>query len=174
MPRDYDWDLESPVDDPRSVDRTLGPKYRDELKELYRVLQLPPKPEGSTDLVTRTDEIDEWEEMVELATHQFDAVPDVAESNHERAEMMFDTGELLVYNLLEEFDDQHAAYYNKFVSERDTNSIGELRDSYEEAYNVIDSINDDDFDIGGNLDSGTAGGELGSSISDSDDLGGSL
>jgi hypothetical protein len=88
--------------------------------------------------------------------------------------MMFDTGELLVYNLLEEFDDQHAAYYHKFVSERDTNSIGELRDSYEEAYDVIDSIDDDDFDIGGNIDSGTAGGELGSSISDSDDLGGSL
>ncbi|NLV13242.1 hypothetical protein [Haloarcula argentinensis] len=174
MPRDYDWDLESPIDDPHSVNRTLGPKYEDELRELYRVVQLPPKPDGSTDLVTRTEEIDEWEKTVELATYQFEVVPEVVESNPERAEMMFDTGELLVHNLLDEFDDEHAAYYHKFVSDRDTDSIEDLRDSYQEAYDILDSIDDDDNLAGGSLGHSKAGGELGGSISDTENLGGSI
>ena len=103
MPRDYDWDLESPVDDPLSVDRNIGPKYSDELQDLYRLFQVPTSVDTDLEPDRGSETIQEWEQMVELATYQFQSVPEVVEADQEQAERMFDTGEVLVYNILDGF-----------------------------------------------------------------------
>lgn len=181
MTRDYDWDLESPVDDPLSVDRNIGPKYRDELGDLYRLFQVPTNVDSEFDPSRDSERIQEWEQMVDLATYQFQSVPDVVEADQERAEKMFDTGEVLVYNLLDDFSDLHADYYSRFTSKRYNVEIDELKDSYEEAYDTVENMDDRDFsndDIrtaGDEGIGGSAGGNPAGSMGDSDiggDIGG--
>jgi hypothetical protein len=172
MPRDYDWDLESPVDDPLSVDRGIGPKYRDELHDLYRLFQVPATVDSEFDHSRDSERINEWEQMVELATYQFEAVPEVVEDSQEQAEKMFDTGEVLIYNLLDDFSDLHADYYRQFTSKRHNIDVKGLKDSYEEAYGTLENIDDSDFSdgdfgsardsgIGGSIKTGDLGGDLG-------------
>ena len=181
MPRDYDWDLESPVDDSLSVDRSIGPKYREELRELYRLFHVPTDhrlSQESTKIDSEfnhsrdSEKIKEWEQMVELATYQFEAVPAVVEVSQEQAEKMFDTGEVLVYNLLDDFSDLHADYYSQFMSQRFDVDIDGLRNSYEEAYETLENMDDFDFSdhdfgssgddgIGGSIETGDLGGDIG-------------
>jgi len=172
MPRDYDWDLESPVDDPLSVDRNIGPKYREEIQNLYRLFQVPTSTDSDLDPDRGSERINEWEQMVELATYQFEAVPEVVEASEEQAQRMFDTGEILIYNLLDDFADLHTDYYSKFTSKRLDVDIDELQDSYEEAYDTVENIDDLDFsdhdlgssgsdDIGGSIETGDLGGDVG-------------
>src|SRR6056297_2519149 len=134
MVRDYDWDLESPIDDPLSVDRTTRPKYDSELGDLYRIMRVPPSVDIDSYPSRDSREIKEWEKMVEVAAYQFEVVPDIVETDQNQAERMFETGELLVYKLLDDFDDFHVNYYDQFMSERDAVSVGNLRDAYRDAH----------------------------------------
>ena len=168
MPRDYDWDLESPVDDPLSVDRNIGPKYRDEIQDLHRLFQVPTSTDSDLDPDRDSERIQEWEQMVELATYHFQTVPEVVEADQEQAEKMFGTGEVLVYNILDDFSDLHSDYYSQFTSKRHNIDIGELKDSYEEAYDTVENM-EDIRELGEGLDSGDIGGSLGGG-----DLGGDL
>jgi len=170
MPRDYDWDLESPVDCSLSVDRSIGPKYRDELRELYQLFQVPTTVDSEFDHSRGSEGVKEWEQMVELATYQFEAIPEVVEASQEQAEKMFETGEVLVYNLLDDFSDFHADYYSQFTSQRYEVDIDGLRNSYEEAYDTLENIDEFDFSdhgasredgIGGSIETGDLGGDIG-------------
>lgn len=176
MDQDYDWDLESPVGDPLSVDRNTGPKYREELRDLYRLLQVPTTVNSEFNHSRDPERINEWEQMVDLATYQFEAVTDTAEVSQEQAEKMFDTGEVLVYNLLDDFSDFHADYYGHFTSERDAGSIDVLRDAYREAYDTLDDLDDNEFfhEIGfeDSVDEGGLGGDVGGGDVGGGDLGG--
>ena len=106
--------------------------------------------------------------MVELATYHFQTVPEVVEADQEQAEKMFGTGEVLVYNILDDFSDLHSDYYSQFTSKRHNIDIGELKDSYEEAYDTVENM-EDIRELGEGLDSGDIGGSLGDG-----DLGGDL
>jgi len=176
MDRDYDWDLESPVDDPLSVDRNIGPKYKEELKDLYNLFQAHPTVDSEFNHSRDSERINEWEQMVDLATYQFETVTDTAEVSQEQAEKMFDTGEVLVYNLLDDFSDFHADDYSHFTSERDAESIDDLRDAYREAYDTLDDLDDNEFfdKIGfeDSLDEGGLGGDVGGGDVGGGDIGG--
>lgn len=157
MPRDYDWVLESPIDYPLSVDRNFGPKYDDELGDLYRIIRTPPNIDTETYPDRDSREIEEWERTVDLATYQFDSVTEEINQDKDSAEKMFDTGELLVYHLLDDFGDFHANYYDFFFSERSYTEVDELRDSYQEAYDAIEDFDEDDS-LGGSAGGGDSGG----------------
>ena len=168
MVRDYDWDLESPIDDPRSVDSAPGPKYDTELQMLYQVMRTPQGVESEFDTERDSERIGEWEEMMELAHYQFSAVPQVVDVDQDHAENLFDTGEFLVYKLLDDFGSFHVGYYNQFESKRDPRSISDLRESYNDAYETLNEHSSDAFNPDGDGFSGE-----GAFDSDGDAFGGS-
>ena len=80
-------------------------------------------------------------------------------------------GDIVILSRLKLHSDLHADYYNQFTSKRHNVDIGEVKTSYRDAYDTLESIDESDLDddfgsagdsgIGGSIETGELGGDLG-------------
>jgi len=143
----YDWDLEPPVESSVDTDTGDSPLYEEELDELHSIVNHPIRyTDNSWPLVQDTEKVDEWERRVNVATQNFAYVPGLVEEEQEQAEALFDSGEMLVYSILKDFGSLHANFYEENLSKRSDIDILGLTSAYNEAYQALETTDEDLLD----------------------------
>jgi hypothetical protein len=165
---DYDWDLEPPSEE----SEWGGPLYDDELRELERALDHHYTTDISYSDRADWEEVEMWEERVDLATKQMVIAMEV-EGSEEFAENAYETGLMMIHDTLDDFGPE---YIDHPVHSIDSGIVGTLREAYREAYDQLqrrvgstDRVNR--HDLGRDLPEDDLGGDLGGNTLDSD-LGG--
>lgn len=158
----YDWDLEPPSEE----SEWSGPLYDEELGELETAFTLSYDRDRNQYDHPDLEEIELWEERVDLAKRQMILALGKHNENPDLAQNAYDTGLMMIYDSLDNFQPEYVKHPIKDV---ETTTIESLRVAYLNAYDrIIRDSDKESSSLGNDIDERSD--SLGNSVEDGNSI----